>query len=94
MFTESLSQVSVIAITAASVFTFSVVLGVSVGVLCVLGCQRCKRSGRSSLTETEMKMHTDIVYEDPDSFLSTQSNASYGRTPSARVLGIHPLLSY
>ena len=88
MYTESLSIESLIAIIAASVFAFSLILGVCIGALCVLGCQRCKRSNHIPLKiETEMKTPTDAVYEDPDNVkprLKTQGNVSYAHAQSKR----------
>ena len=88
VFTESLSRESFIAIIAASVFAFSVVLGVCIGVLCVLGCQRCRRSDhRPSKIEIEMKKPVEAVYEDPDNVkprLNIQGNVSYGHPQPKR----------
>ena len=81
VFAESLSSESSIALSTVLSFLFSVVLGVSIGVFSVLGYQRCRRSGQSSQSETEMKTPTAVVYEEPGGIKPdphTQGNLAYG----------------
>ena len=62
-------------------FLLTLVLGVSISVLSVLGYQKCRRSGQSSQTETEMQTPTAVVYEEPEVIkpdLQTQGNVAYG----------------
>ena len=70
-----------IAIAVCLTFLLTLVLGVSIGVLSVLGYQRCRRSGQSSQTETEMETPPAAEYEvpivtNPDPH--TQRNEAYG----------------
>ena len=62
-------------------FAFSVVLGVSIGVFCALGYQRCRRSVKSSpQTEIELQTATTAEYEEPENFIpdpNTQGNVAY-----------------
>ena len=70
-----------IAIAVSLTFLLTLVLGVSIGVLSVLGYQRCRRSGQSSQTETEMKTPTAAEYEEPvvsKPDPHTQGNVAYG----------------
>ena len=49
--------------------------------LFAFGYQRCRRSGQSSQTETEMKTPTAVVYEEPECIKPdphTQGNVAYG----------------
>ena len=81
VFAESLSSESSIAFSTVLTFLFSVILGVSIGVLSVLGYQRCRRSGQSSQTETEMETTATVMYEEPGKFKPdphTQGNLAYG----------------
>ena len=69
-------------VTTAVCLTFflTLVLGVSIGVLSVLGYQRCRRSGQSSQTETEMQTPTAVVDEEPGAIKPdphTQENLAY-----------------
>ena len=70
-----------VALTFILTFLLTLVLGVSIGVLSVLGYQRCRRSGQSSQTETEMETPTAVVYEEPGVIKPdphTQGNLAYG----------------
>ena len=62
----ALSTEASVGLTFALTFLLILVLGVSIGVLSVLGYQRCRRSGQSSQTETEMKTPTANVYEESE----------------------------
>ena len=55
MFAESLSCEGYIVLSAVPILLFSMVLGVSIGVLSVLGYQRCRRSVRSSQSELKCR---------------------------------------
>ena len=69
-----------IALTFILTFLLTLVLGVSIGVLSVLGYQRCRRSGQSSQTETEMETPTAAEFEEPVVVKpdpQTQENVAY-----------------
>ena len=71
-----------VAIAVSLTFLLTLVLGVSIGVLSVLGYQRCRRSGQfSPQTGTEMQTPTTVVYEEPDLIKPdphTHKNVAYG----------------
>ena len=78
-----LLAIEFVATAVCLTFLLTLVLGVSIGVLSVLGyqSQRCRRSGQSSQTETEMMTPTAVVYEEPVVIKPdphTQGNVAYG----------------
>ena len=76
-----LLAIEFVATAVCLMFLLTLVLGVSIGVLSVLRYQRCRRSGQSSQTETEMRTPTAVVYEEPVVIKPdphTQGNVAYG----------------
>ncbi len=69
-------------LTFVLTFVFTLVVGVSIGVLSVLAVNKCKRSERTSETETETEMRPPpVIYEEPDGIKpdpQTQGNTAYG----------------
>ena len=82
MFAESLSYEGYIVLSAVSIFLFSVVLGIFIGVFSVLGYQKCRRSVKSSpQTETELQTTVIAMYDEPEDFKPdphTEGNLAYG----------------
>ena len=76
-----LLAIEFVATAVCLTFLLTLVLGVSIGVLSVLGYQRCRKSGQSSQTGTEMMTPTAVVYEKPVVIKPdphTQGNVAYG----------------
>ncbi len=69
-----------VALAVILTFLFTLVVGVSIGILIVLAVNKCRRSENITLqTETEMRP-PPVIYEDPDDIKPdpfTQGNVAY-----------------